>query len=175
MPATGWNARFDRVTGMLNLPPGHRLITALGADSAPDAWVEQWGLWGLFGVLVVAVFAGWLGGWVVGAVAFVALLLTYQEAPEYIWLWSNLLAALALARAAPEGKLQRFARRYRAVSFVVLGVALLPLLWSQARVVMFAWALWLVLALLRWLRWGWQAWKTNGIWRGPAETATATA
>jgi hypothetical protein len=36
------------------------------------------------------------------------------------------------------------------------------------RALMFAWALWLVLALLRWLRWSWQAWRTNGIWRGRA-------
>ena len=134
MPATGWNTRFDRVSGQLNLPPGHRLIAALGADRAPGAWVERWGLWALFGVLVVAVFAGWLAGWMVGAVAFVALVLTYQEAPGYIWLWGNLLAALALARAMPGGKLRRVALGYRAASFVVLGVALLPLLWGQARV-----------------------------------------
>ncbi|HEV7715356.1 MAG TPA: hypothetical protein VGO53_07160, partial [Steroidobacteraceae bacterium] len=133
MPATGWNARFDQVSGRVYFPPGHRLLAAFGADRAPGAWVEQWGLWGLFGVLVVAVFSGWLAGWVVGVVAFVALLLTYQESPSYIWLWSNLLAALALARAAPEGRLRRFARGYRAVSFALLGVALLPLLWGQAR------------------------------------------
>jgi hypothetical protein len=36
------------------------------------------------------------------------------------------------------------------------------------RALMFAWALWLVLALLRWLRWVWTAWKTNGIWRSAA-------
>jgi hypothetical protein len=74
MPATGWNARLDQVSGNLNLPPGHRLLAALGADVAPDAWIEKWGLWGLFGVLVVAVFAGWFAGPLVGVVAFVALL-----------------------------------------------------------------------------------------------------
>src|SRR6185312_2064788 len=84
VPATGWNTRFDQVHGQLNLPPGHRLLTALGADSAPGAWMESWGLWGLFGVLIVAVCAGWLAGRVVGLVAFVALLLTYQESPAYI-------------------------------------------------------------------------------------------
>jgi hypothetical protein len=36
------------------------------------------------------------------------------------------------------------------------------------RVLMFAWALWLVFALLRWLRWAWRAWKANGAWRAPA-------
>ena len=34
------------------------------------------------------------------------------------------------------------------------------------RALMFAWALWIVLALLRWLRWAWAAWKANGFWRG---------
>ena len=34
------------------------------------------------------------------------------------------------------------------------------------RAVMFAWALWIALALLRWLRGAWKSWKTNGIWKG---------
>ena len=133
-PATGWNARFDHVQGVLIMPPGHRLLAAPGADSAPGSWIEQWGLWDLFGVLIVAVFAGWLAGRAVGAVAFVALLLTYQDSAPYIWLWANLLAALALARAAPEGRFRRVARVYRALSFGVLGLALLPLLAHQARI-----------------------------------------
>ncbi len=41
------------------------------------------------------------------------------------------------------------------------------------RALMFAWALWIVVALLRWLRWAWQAWKTNGIWRGKVLDAPA--
>ena len=48
-------------------------------------------------------------------------MLTYQEAPEFIWLWGNLLAALAIARAAPDGRFQKFARAYRTLSFAVLG------------------------------------------------------
>ena len=43
-------------------------------------------------------------------VAALALLLTYQEAPAYVWLWGNLLAALAVARAAPEGRFRTLAR-----------------------------------------------------------------
>lgn len=137
MSAAGWNARFDRVTGVLMLPPGHRLLAAPGADSAPNSWFEQWGLWGVFGVLIVSVFAGWLAGWPVGAIAFVALMLTYQEEHAYIWLWSNLLAAVALARAAPEGRLRNFAHGYRVLSFAVLGFALLPLLWGQVRLALY--------------------------------------
>lgn len=133
LPATGWDARFEQVSGVLHLPPGHRLLAAPGADSAPQAWLDRWGLWDLFGVLVVSVFAGWLAGRPVGVVAFVALLLTYQEAPETIWLWVNVLAAAAVARAAPEGRLRNFARVYRALAFGVLALVLLPFLWGQAR------------------------------------------
>ncbi|MGD9598060.1 MAG: hypothetical protein AB7G76_02205 [Steroidobacteraceae bacterium] len=133
LPATGWSTRFEKVSGQLNLPPGHRLVAALGVDAAPGAWLEQWGLWSLFGVVIVAVFAGWLGGPVCGALAFVALLLTYQDSPKVIWLWANLLAALALARAAPEGRLRRFATAYRTVSFALLALVLVPFMWQQLR------------------------------------------
>lgn len=133
LPATGWDARFESVSGQIHLPPGHRLIAALGVDSAPGAWLGNWGLWNLFGVVIVAVFAGWIGGPVGGALAFVALLLTYQDSPQVIWLWANLLAALALVRAAPEGKLRSFAERYSTVSFAVLALALLPFAWQQLR------------------------------------------
>ena len=137
MPATGWHTRFVRVSGVLNLPPGHRLIAVIGADRAPEAWLERWRLWGVFGVLVVAAAARWIGGWRVGLVALTGLLLTYQEAPDYVWLWGNALIAVALTRAAPEGRLRRFARGYRFVSFVVLGIALLPFLLGQLRLALY--------------------------------------
>ena len=133
MPATGWDGRFDKVSGILNLPPGHRLLAAIGADGAPYAWWERWGLWNVFGVLLIVGFVYWAAGIVPAAIAALALVLTYQEAPVYVWLWGNLLAALAIARAAPAGRFQRFARAYRTVSFAVLGLALLPFLWMQVR------------------------------------------
>ena len=133
MPATGWDARFERVAGALHLPPGHRLLAAIGADSAPQSWWESWGLWNVFGVLIVVVFVHWAAGRIPALLAAVALLLTYQEAPGYIWLWGNLLAALAIARAAPEGRFRSFANAYRTLSFGVLALALLPLLWTQVR------------------------------------------
>ncbi|MBI5543908.1 MAG: hypothetical protein HY901_08485 [Deltaproteobacteria bacterium] len=39
---------------------------------------------------------------------------------------------------------------------------------------MLAWSLWLALALLKWLRWGWQAFSTGGLWRrGPKKPPAA--
>jgi hypothetical protein len=36
------------------------------------------------------------------------------------------------------------------------------------RVLFFAWALWMAFALVRWLRWAFNAWKAGGLWRGKA-------
>ena len=33
------------------------------------------------------------------------------------------------------------------------------------RVLMLAWAVWIAFALVRWLRWAFNAWKTDGLWR----------
>jgi hypothetical protein len=133
MPATGWNQRFDQVSGVLHLPPGHRLIAAPGTDEAPDSWIERWGLWSVFGVLIVVVFVYWIAGLMPAGIAALAFLLTYQEMPPFIWLWTNLLAALAIARTAPEGRFRRIAHGYRTLSFSVLALAMLPFIWSQVR------------------------------------------
>lgn len=131
MPATGWNHRFERVVGTLHLPVGHRLLAAPGADAAPESWWETWGLWNVFGVALVVVFVYWVAGRWPAAIAALALLLMHQESPGYLWLWANLLAAVTVAGAATEARLQRIARAYRTLSFVVLGLALLPLLVTQ--------------------------------------------
>ena len=50
-------------------------------------------------------------------------------------------------------------------------VAVLPQAWVISvpllvyRLLMLAWALWIAQALLRWLRWGWDAFGTGGYWR----------
>jgi hypothetical protein len=137
LPATGWSTRFDNVNGTLHLPPGHRLLGVRGADEVPGSWISGWGLWNLFGVLIVVVFAYWVAGLVPAALAALALLLLHQESPQMIWLWANVLGAMALARAAPEGRLRAFAARYRLLGFAVLGLALLPLLIGQLRLALY--------------------------------------
>jgi len=133
LPATGWTNTFEGASGELYLPPGHRLLAVLGADVSPSAWLDRWGLWNLFGVLVIAVFSYWLAGPLTATIGGLALFLTYQAAPELIWVWGNLLAAVALARAAPQGRPARVASVYRTVSFAVLALALVPFTWSEVR------------------------------------------
>ena len=135
LPASGWGARFEHVHGVLHLPPGHRLLAAPGTDEAPGSWWSRWTLWSLFGVLIVVVFTHRLAGLTAAACAALALLLLYQEEPEYIWLWANVLVAVAVARSVLPDPWSLWVRRYRYLSFGVLGVALLPLLWGQLRLV----------------------------------------
>ncbi|MEZ5498191.1 MAG: hypothetical protein R3E77_02045 [Steroidobacteraceae bacterium] len=133
LPATGWAHRFDAVRGTLILPVGHRLIAALGPDEVPDAWLNRWGLWNVFGVCLVAAFAWRIAGRSAGLLALGALALSYQDAPMYVWLWVNLLIAVGLAAVVPEGGLRRFVQRYCVLSFAILGIALIPLIFGQLR------------------------------------------
>lgn len=136
MPASGWSTRFEGVHGVLHLPPGHRLLAAPGSDEAPGTWWARWTLWSLFGVLIVVVFTHRVAGLTAAACAALALLLLYQEQPDYIWLWANLLVAVAVARSELPARWVGWARRYLALSFGLLGIALLPLLWGQLRLVL---------------------------------------
>ncbi|MCC7462946.1 MAG: hypothetical protein IT480_10860 [Gammaproteobacteria bacterium] len=133
LPASGWSTRFERMSGVLHLPPGHRLLGVPGADEAPGSWWSQWTLWSLFGVLIVVAFTFRIAGRVAAAVALLALALMYQEGPHYIWLWANLLMAVAVARAAAGARFATLTSRYRWASFALLGIALLPFLWGQVR------------------------------------------
>ena len=134
MPATGWNQRFDArrrhaapaagssADRRARAPTKRRIPgSSAGACGVCSAWRWSW------------CSSTGRAGLVPAAIAAVALLLTYQEMPPLIWLWGNLLAALAMARAAPEGRFRKFARAYRTLSFVVLGLALLPFMWMQVR------------------------------------------
>jgi hypothetical protein len=51
----------------------------------------------------------------------------------------------------------------------VTGVVEGPSIWSAPmwiyRFLLLAWAIWMAFALVRWLRWGFNAWKAGGLWR----------
>jgi len=134
--ATGYTERFESVSAVLHLPPAHRLLWARGADSAPGAWVNLWTLLDLFLLLLIAVGTGRLLGPKIGAVAFVALLLTYHESGAPVWAWVNLLAALGLAKYLPEGRFLRAAVLYRHLSALALIALLVPFVADQARLVL---------------------------------------
>ena len=137
LPVTGWQARFQEVAVSLNLPPGHRLLAAPGAERADTSWAGQWRLLDFFLISIVTVAAWRLLGRAAGAVALVALVLGYQEMDGQAWLWLNLLAAVALLRVAPTGRLRKSAFAYQAVSAGLLVLWLVPFVAGELRIALF--------------------------------------
>lgn len=137
MSATGWQGRFVEVAGTLNVPPGHRLLAAIGADDAPSSWIERWRLLDMFLVLIASAAVARLIGWRAGVLALLALTLTYHDAGAQAWFWINLLIAVVLAREAPEGRLRRVAVLYRNASAIVLALLLVPFVFEQVRLAIY--------------------------------------
>jgi hypothetical protein len=136
-PIPGWGQTFQRVGVTLNLPPGWRLLAVSGADRVRHAWLTRWTLFDLFLVLVVSASVGRLWGWGWGGLALLALGLGYHEPgmPRQAWLY--LLAAVALLRVLPAGRLRGTVVLARWASLLVLLVIALPFLVDQVRVGLF--------------------------------------
>ncbi|MFA5138230.1 MAG: hypothetical protein WC728_03275 [Elusimicrobiota bacterium] len=133
VPAVGWNHDFQQVSGLLNLPPGWRLVHAKGVDQASPTWVSRWTLLDLFIVLMVSLAAGRLWGRNWGVLTLVALALCYHESGAPRWIWVFLLALEALARALPQGKLQKTSVMLRFGLRVCVVLMLIPFFISQLR------------------------------------------
>ena len=136
MPVGGWSSNLA-MNATLHLPPGNKLLAALGVDEAPTSWASQWRLLDFFVLLVVAMAAVRLFGRLAGLTALLALALSFHEPGAPVWTWLNLLAAVALAQVAPPGRLLRMARSYRLVSFVVLLLFLVPFGIAQLRLAIY--------------------------------------
>ncbi len=137
MPVTGWDARFANVTALLHLPPGHKLVAAPGVDKAPASWVSRWQLLDFFLVLIITIAAWRLFGPAAGIIALLALALSYQESGAPAWLWLNLLAAIALVRVAPAGRLRQAVQVYQGASVLALVLVLVPFVAGQLRIAIY--------------------------------------
>jgi hypothetical protein len=137
LSAVGWDHDFHSLSATLHLPPGWTLLSASGIDSVADTWFKRWTLLDLFLVLIIVLAIGRLWGWRWGALAFAALVLSWHQpdAPRQVWL--HLLAALALLRVLPAGKLKRLVGLYRNLTLIALVVIVVPFLIDQVRVGLF--------------------------------------
>ena len=124
IPAAGWRTHLTSMETVLHVPPGAKLLAAFGVDEAPTSWIGRWRLLDFFLVLVVTVAVAQLFGRGAAVVALVALVLSRHEVGAPTWTWLNLLAATAVARVAPPGRLRRAARGYRLGSFALLLILL---------------------------------------------------
>lgn len=133
LSATGWNQDFRQLSAELNLPPGWKLFTATGVDQASGTWTGAWTLLDLFVVLLTAIAVGKLWHWPAAALALATVLLLWHEpgAPRYIWL--NLLAAIALLRVLPVGRVATGVRWYRNLTVLALALIAVPFMVDQIR------------------------------------------
>lgn len=122
LPAVSWDADFDTVDATLQLPPGWLLLSAGGADRVPGTWVDRWTLFDLFVVLIITVAMARLFGLTWGGLALLTLGLAWLEegVPQYLWL--VVLAAEALFRVLPEGRLRWLFKVARLASWAALVV-----------------------------------------------------
>jgi hypothetical protein len=133
LPATGWNERFDQVNGTLTLPPGHRLLAALGADRAPGAWLEQWSLMDIFLVLLASAVAFRLFGVAYAAVAFLGIALVHQENEFVVWVLLFAWLTLILFRHVPEGRFRTLSRWLSYAAMALLLMQIVPFAVEQIR------------------------------------------
>lgn len=133
LPAVSWARDVASVSASVALPPGWRLVHAAGVDRADWTWWNRWTLLDLFFALVAAVAFARLYGATVGALAALALALTYTElgAPRIAWL--AVLAAEALCRAVPAGRFARALRLARVAALAWLVAAAVPFAVSALR------------------------------------------
>ncbi|MGD8932721.1 MAG: hypothetical protein PVI52_09130, partial [Chromatiales bacterium] len=134
LPAAGWNRDFQQLSATLHLPPGWRLLGAIGMDEEHHSWLSRWTLYDLFLVCVIAAAVGKLWGWRWAFPALLTLALVWQEpgAPHHIWLY--LLALTALLRVVPRGRFHRLFKVARLLGLVVMAAIILPFLVEQARI-----------------------------------------
>ena len=45
IPVAGWQTDLNAVSATLNVPPGHRLLVAVGVDDAPSSWFGRLSRW----------------------------------------------------------------------------------------------------------------------------------
>ena len=133
IPAVGWAHDFHQVTGTLHLPPGWRLFYASGVDEVPGTWVRHWSLLELFLALVIAIGIGRLHGVRWGAIALVALALTFPEDGAPKWTWIAVLVAEAIFRALPAGRAKSLFSGVRAAAAVLVALIAIPFLVTHVR------------------------------------------
>lgn len=134
VPAVGWTENFQQVSARLNLPPGWRLFSATGADSAGRAtWIERWSLLDIFLVLIGALAIHRLLGLKWSILALSCFVLTWHEADAPHFIWFMLIASLGLLTVAPPGRLRNASVVFRYLSVTLLIVAVLPYMVNTVR------------------------------------------
>lgn len=136
IPVSGWAVDFTEANAQLHLPPGWSLLSATGASYVSGSWVSQWSLWDIFLALIITFTVARLTTPLWGGLALLTVLLTFHRAGAPLFIWLNIAALLALLPLV-SGKFKVYLMRYAYVSFILLGLLLLPFSVQQARQVFY--------------------------------------
>jgi len=135
--ASGWEHELLSARTLVHIPPGWEIIGVTGIDNRPRTWLGKWTLLDLFLVLVISIAAFRMLSPGTGILALAALTLTWHApfAPASIWL--HILAAMALVRYLPEGKLKKMSSWYRMAALGVLILLFIPFAVHQIRTALY--------------------------------------
>lgn len=137
LDAVAWSEDLDGLSMRLNLPPGYELLAATGPDDVSGAWVSRWDLWSFFFVLLVGLATAKLCGWGWGALALLALGLSYHEPGAPGPLFLLLLVAVALSRLALSGWAVKAVRGLLFASLGLMFLSLAPFAIDQVRLALY--------------------------------------
>ena len=137
VPAVGWTTGVEQLQATLHVPPGWSLLGSTGVDRLPGTWTSRWTLLGFFFVLIVTLAVHRLFGLRPAALALGTLVLIHGEpgAPSAVWL--SLVAAIALQRVGPAGRIQTLARFWFLASAAILVIVAVPFARDQVRDALF--------------------------------------
>ncbi|MDP5293858.1 hypothetical protein Q9290_16430 [Oceanimonas sp. CHS3-5] len=140
LPAVGWNLNLQQLSSRLHLPPSWSLLAAFGMDNSPHTWLQRWTLLDLFLVLIAAVAAYRLWGWHWGLLTLITLGLIWHQ-PSGMgpprWVWLHLLAACALLKVLPAGRLRHWVAGYRLLTLLLLVLITIPFMVDEVRTALY--------------------------------------
>jgi hypothetical protein len=145
------------------------------ATRASQAFSQSWFVFALTAAWLITLRwrAGWqpapeFARWRYNAVQVVLAVFTLITLVTLVFsgIRNGLLAAPDMHIAASHGTWDPYSWFVDQTSGAIEGPTLISLpIWTY-RLLFFAWALWMAFALVRWLRWAFNAWKSGGVWRG---------
>jgi hypothetical protein len=133
IPATGYDTTFHSVAINLHLPPGFTLFNLTGVEGVSGTWVGAWTLLDLFLLSISTIACFKVLGSLPALVCFCTLLLLYHQPAAPLWGWLNIIAAVALLKVLPPGRISNMLALYKNVSLLLLVLVALPFMVTQIR------------------------------------------